>query len=889
MKDLKPTCAIISACRCNANGNIMNDALRKEIIFRLVRDWDFKEKDSYLIQGCCPACRKNELFTSVDTPWRLQCNRLNKCGQNFAIQELYPDLFASWSDRYHSTPDNPNAAADAYLQNMRGFDVVPLKGCYRQESFHCPKTGQGSATVRFDITDGVWWERIIDHPERFDRKANFHGEYGGLWWSPARNLAEVRTIWITEGIFDAIALMQHGITAVSVLSCNNYPHLALTKLRESGSMPELVIAFDNDKAGKKSTLKFIERAKFEGWKVTAALPGEGRKKKDWNDLHLLNKLSGEDLKNYFYFGELFIAPTPTDKAALMYLRQHKSEFWFEHGKKTWWGNINLEKAEKIADALGADINDKDVIRQAMTVTQICNCYPTALYYQINELTREVMYFFQIEKPFEDTTYIDFNNYQLGSAADFKKHLLSDKGALFKGTSKQLDAIIEEQLPDIRTVNTVDFIGYSKEYQAYIFNSLAVKNGKIYTVNKECFFEIGKLNIKSTAKSLKLNFDANKKMNESWSHLLWQAFGEKGMVTLAFWLGSAFAEQIRGLYKSFPFLEINGEPGTGKSTLLETLWKLFGRDYEGFDPQKATHAGRARTFSQVANLPVVLIEGDRMDEGAKQRKFSFDELKSFYDGNPAYTRGVRNGGNETTEPPFRGTICIAQNAAVNASEAILQRIVQICTDRKNHNQQSRDAAQQLLRLEVTELSGFLLQSISKEKEVMELIKEKVPEYEAKLEMPEITTYRIVKNHALIMALLDALNLVIPLQQHWIDNTRNEIIKMAIERQYAISVDHPFVIQFWETFDYLTSMGIPLNHSKDKNVIAINLNHFSQMASEYRQPLPHTSELKEILKVSKSRKFLGAKQVRSIINEIYNRDRLITVKRSETLHCWLFSAG
>ncbi|MCV5398020.1 hypothetical protein OFN24_31885, partial [Escherichia coli] len=73
-------------------------------------------------------------------------------------------------------------------------------------------------------------------------------------------------------------------------------------------------------------------------------------------------------------------------------------------------------------------------------------------------------------------------------------------------------------------------------------------------------------------------DLNPKLNEfttGWVDDIWTAFGEKGYVALAFWLGSLFAEQIRERDKSFPFLEIVGEPGTGKSTLIEFLWKLAG--------------------------------------------------------------------------------------------------------------------------------------------------------------------------------------------------------------------------------------------------------------------------------------------------------------------------
>lgn len=41
------------------------------------------------------------------------------------------------------------------------------------------------------------------------------------------------------------------------------------------------------------------------------------------------------------------------------------------------------------------------------------------------------------------------------------------------------------------------------------------------------------------------------------------WGLKGIITLIGFLGSLIAQQIRAKQKSYPFLEIVGEPGTGK--------------------------------------------------------------------------------------------------------------------------------------------------------------------------------------------------------------------------------------------------------------------------------------------------------------------------------------
>ena len=45
------------------------------------------------------------------------------------------------------------------------------------------------------------------------------------------------------------------------------------------------------------------------------------------------------------------------------------------------------------------------------------------------------------------------------------------------------------------METIDFIGYSREYSCYIFNKVAVQNGKTYSLNNEDYFEVGKTNLK----------------------------------------------------------------------------------------------------------------------------------------------------------------------------------------------------------------------------------------------------------------------------------------------------------------------------------------------------------------------------------------------------------
>ena len=106
--------------------------------------------------------------------------------------------------------------------------------------------------------------------------------------------------------------------------------------------------------------------------------------------------------------------------------------------------------------------------------------------------------------------------------------------------------------------------------------------------------------------------------------------------------------------------------------------------------------------------------------------------------------------------------------------------------------------------------------------------------------------------------------------------------------APAPEHPLIADFWEVFDYLDQLSerTRLNHSSNPDLIAVNLNHFAQVAAEARQPIPLLSELKRVLKDSKSRKYIDQRMVRSAINKEHNR-HAAEDPRPETLKCWIFA--
>lgn len=914
--------------------------------------YGMKPRGKYLRAGVCPSCAHKSLWTWLESPWVAKCERANNCGAEFHAKELFSDLFESWTDRYQAPeatkPEaerNPNAAADAYLKLARGFDLKLIAGTYTQEHYHDARADNGrgaaSSTVRFAVAD-TWWERIIDKPHRFGKKkANFKlgGTYAGHWWAlPGLHFDAPRPddtpetpkppteLWLVEGIFDAIALAHHGIAAVALLSCNNYPVAALAALRKhlqaQGGMvkePTLVWALDGDKAGRDYTAKWVKKAREDEWVCKAAqIPQRGKGKQDWNDLHQKGQLEEQHLKEYRYHGALLIAASATDKALLIYNHNgHKDSFEVEHGNRLYWWKLDLERFRKAAEQIKDDmdaghrpyLSDEEIRTAALvesgTLQPIANCNPQALYYQRNEVTQEAWYYFRVSWPHDAPPVKGtFTAGQLTAASEFKKQLLHmAPGAMFTGNSSQLERMMQRQLENPKVVQTVDFIGYSAAHKVYLLGAVAVAAGEIIEANAEDYFEVQRLSIKSLQRSIRLDVNTDRDAyDRSWFGHLWNAFGPKGVVALAYWFGSLFAEQVRAEQQSFPFLEIVGEPGAGKTTLIQFLWRLLGRDYEGFDPSKSTAAGRLRTFTQVSNLPIVLIESDRETKSggsAHVKSFDWDELKDAYNGNSIRTTGVKTGGNETYDPPFRASIVISQNNPVAASQAIMERICHMTFDTKGFTPASYESAKHLEKVEIPQVSGFMLMALRREAAVMEIVTSQTDGMiQFLLSQDGIHKPRLAKNHGQLLAFATALRPLVNMSQQQFDQVQAQIVAMCRERQHAINADHPLVVEFWEAFDYLDALSVApppgtylpkgqelrpvLNHSRDAALIAVNLNEFVEKASAHRQQVPLIAELKKVLRTSKARRFVDIKTVNSAIRTRMHDGEEV----AKTVHCWIF---
>lgn len=896
---------------------------QRQVEQKLEQVYGFKRKPSKngdKLRGRCPDCNHKEssAWAFAEEPWMVFCPRKNECGHENHVRDLFPELFEKWEKRFEPTPEDPLRTVNAYLIEERGFPLDQLKGLYAQESItrYKPKKTT-SITLRFPIADEQgnegWWQRVLDQQDVLP-KTTFKEDWssmGHAWLTPNTNYLESKEIYITEGIFDTIALWLSGITSFSALSSGNYPSIFLNeiaqKCTEAGiSFPKLVWAFDNDEAGHKGIFKNIELAQADGFECEVALPPGGRKKQDWNDLYKQDRLKFSDLETYKYYGALLVAEKAVDKGILIYKHKGMKSFPFDFKNQVYWFKLDMDKYDDYMKGLHATDDNADwaqeekdlliaerrdsALEHASTVEVMMECRPYGLYYQYQKEIDEASYFFKVDFPRGGQTIKNtFTSSQITSAGAFGERLTHiAPGVFYEGNSKQLLAFLKRELRDIKRVELINYVGYHKEHQTYVLCDIAVQNGRRFKINKEEYFELPrKTNLKARAPfQLEINNNASD-YTDAWVKDLLDAYDVRGMVALTAFFGSLFAQQIRSMHKSFPFIELVGEPGTGKSTLLSFLWKLFGRsNYEGIDPSKSSISGLLRTFRQVSNLPVVLLESDREGDKGTVKQFDWNALKTLYDNGSLGAKGVKNGGNETYEPPFMGTLVISQNAEIVSTEAVMGRIVQYKFTKEQMSKKGLYASRNLERYEQSQISQFILLCIEKENAVLESYRLGMERYDEILhqEKYNVKSSRVIHNHAQLLALFDAmcthvLKDLIPndVQQ----KVRDELFGMAQNRDKVLKSDPIIVQNFWNTVEEMedaikipTNQETVLNHSAKSDLFAINFAHLYRVAADYRYSLPEVNELQNALRHSLHYRFVEAnKAIQSKIS-------------STTKRCWIF---
>lgn len=864
------------------------------------RELDFKDiGEKYLQKGTCPNCGQEKLFISRSKPWVLKCNRENECQFEQTTRERYSYLFENLSERFPATPENPNATADAYLRRNRGFDVSRLSGWYTQGRRKM-KSGEWADTVRFPLCDGHW-ERIID--ERMVSANN--GVKAGIkkdmsyqntgWMPPGQTIEKNDRIYIVEGIFHAIALHLAGFKAIAAISCVNFPWEIVEA--NKGKLVTWCIGLDDDKAGHKYIPKYLKMLRGLGEIGWVALAGE----RDWDDVYRDGQLDKDFIEDACYRGRLFTAENTGKLAYLLYLRRPAGFFLLEFRNQLYSARVNQAELSKDLGEEKVEGN-REIFARHVRIAQISNCIPNLDYLEKDIITGEQRYYFDFQFPDRSRScQAPLPSSAIADPRGFVRAMLDfTPGGNFEGGARELAMLKAKWLNDVnrpvRTVRSLPFLGYDEETGTYCFPQFGFHDGRELRVNSHGFFEVNGAGVKTALVNTK--FERGQDFDPEWFPDFLAVHSLNGLAALAWWTASLFVQQIGSQQASFTFLELTGEPGAGKSTLLRFLWRLLGRDnMEGIKPSGsgASAVGLSRAFAEVSNLPVVLIESDRTYTDAQGRtvtvQYTWDEVKTLFDYHaPLRVTGAKTAGNETKVSIWRGALAISQNASVDGDEPILSRIVHLHCTKEHHSLALKPLADRLKAMKARHLGGYLRRALGFEQQWLARYFDAFQRFEQRLQaISALSEARIIQGHAQVLAAAYATQALFP---GWTDRDTESLARhletRAIDRQQRCRSEHPTAAKFWQIYHYLNESVVTitdadgtreeiretLNHSVDRELIAINIEHFQQSCRTAGQEMIADNMLRRALPQSTTHKFLEIRKVRSPIE-----------KRS--INCWLFS--
>ena len=880
---------------------LFEDIYQTDVIDALKNDTalDFQRINSTSLQkGKCPNCGHRRLFISLEKPYVLKCNREDNCQYTEKTRDRYRDLFENLSQRFPKTVENPNATADAYLQRARGFDISQLKGWYTQGRRKLADQTWGD-TVRFPLCDG-YWERIIDATAvaaNDGDKAGIKSKMtykGNGWMPPGMTLAKHDRVYIVEGIFHAIALHLAGFKAIASISCVNFPW-AIVEAHKGQSIT-WVVALDDDGAGHAYIPKYVRQLRDQHEIAWVALAGT----RDWDDVYRDGQLDAAFMAEAEYQGRLFTAESTSKLAYLLYLRRPVAFYLMEFRNRLYSAKVAQRDLHNDLGEEKVEGNRETFIKH-VKIKQVANCIPNLEYLEKDIITSEQRYFFDFRFP--DTSRSCKAPLAPNAIADprsFARSLLEQTpGGNFEGGEPVLASLRDKWLNDehrpVRTVRSLPFVGYDEATGLYCYPTFGFHQGKELPVNDHGFIDIAGNGIKTSLANFKI--ERGQDFDPEWFEDFLAVNGLNGLAILSWWTATYFVQQIGERHTSFPFMEFTGKPGAGKSTLLRFLWRLTGREnFEGIQPggAGASMIGLARSFGEVSNLPVILIESDKEHTDSQGRKvvvqFHWDEFKKLFDYHATLrVTGVKTTGNETRATHFRGALGISQNQSVEASKAILSRIVELHATKDHHSLALKPRADRLKSMNAKTLGGYMRRCLAVEPQWLERFFDAFPHCEQRLQsVAAITEARIVMCHAQVLAAAHATQ---PLFPAWTDadtdNLAKHLEQRAIARQHRCRSENADAAHFWQIYHYLNERVVTitdsdgtreekhqtLNHSNERGVVAINIEHFQEACRKAGQEVLTRAQLQRALPQSTTYTFVETRKAYSRIER-------------RTINCWIF---
>ncbi|MBN2635248.1 MAG: DUF927 domain-containing protein [Prolixibacteraceae bacterium] len=447
-------------------------------------------------------------------------------------------------------------------------------------------------------------------------------------------------------------------------------------------------------------------------------------------------------------------------------------------------------------------------------------------FHLNNGTNNSKRIIKIQRYTGETRFIEVYSSEMKHAT-FETFLKSIR-CTFIGGAENLNLIFARLMDDESEAHYIDVLGFIPEHNIYAFaDSVITQSNQVEKVNelgiitdaneKKSYylpsFGIANINDAGHDTNRLYKFRAGNLNFERWAKYYYQSFESNGIIGILFLILSVFRDIVFNQVGFFPFLFLHGDYGTGKTSFVERLLSVFGKDTIGTALNNATITALSRIVSTRLNSLFYFKEyTSDTDESAQ------DFILTAYDG-AGRTTGVKSNDNRTQSLVIKSGIILDGNELPVEKSAVFSRMILASFEKQNFSNEQKEAFERL-RSEAEFGLGNVLLEILKHRRYFE---KNFSNYFNPM-LTEVKNWnetngfaeRMVKHIALLLTTVKLLHdkLSFPFN---LDEAKTQILEQSTNQNDLLKESNAVTV-FWNAIAYgirnatINQYGDQLNNSK-----------------------------------------------------------------------------
>ncbi len=439
-------------------------------------------------------------------------------------------------------------------------------------------------------------------------------------------------------------------------------------------------------------------------------------------------------------------------------------------------------------------------------------------YNLNNGTNDSKRIIKLQKRTGKTTIIEAYSSET-SKQKFTTILRTHQCSL-KGTAMNFDDIFEYLMDNELSATEITTLGHQSDTNIYAMADAIITNNKVKKINQfgiieendNCYylpaFALTNKENDIYENERLLKYRQGNTDFTTWANLFYKAYGINGGIGIMYTILSIYRDLIFKHNNYFPFMFLFGKEGTGKTSFVNCITKVFG-NFEGTDLNQTTSTGFSRTVSQRINSIFYFKEFTPQ---------THSDIHNFiltgYDG-VGRTMGQKTVGNQTKSLKTQSGIIFDGNYLPIQKMAVYSRLIVLIFEEQIFSAEATKAHKELKERIQLGL-GLVLKEILEHRQL----------FETKFKEVYSTTVELIKKNYKLQHLPDRLKnhlalLVTPYKILYgklnfpfsLKDLQEKLIEYAQDQQNVLNENKDVAI-FWDALNY-TKQNEPHLFRKDEH--------------------------------------------------------------------------